>query len=199
MKRVITISREFGSGGHSIGKALAERLGFAYYDKELVKQVSAETGFDPAYIEEHGEFASSQNMLGHLFNSIGMNVAMKGLSASDFLWCIQREVILKLADQEPCVIVGRCADFILNDREDCLHAFIHAPIAYRAERIVRLYGETDKTPEQRLRDKDKRRRINYKHYTDREWGLAENYHVCLDSAAIGIDHCVDLLANLASQ
>lgn len=197
MKRIITISREFGSAGRTIGKQLAERLGYKYYDKELVRQVADETGFDPSYIEENGEHSASKSPLSYIFSTPGVPGIMKGMSASDFLWCIQHNVILKLADQEPCVIVGRCADFILRDRDDVLNVFIHAPMQARAERIVRLYGESDKSPEQRLKEKDKRRRNNYKHYTGQDWGVSQNYHITLDSAAVGIDRCVDILEGLA--
>lgn len=199
MKRIITISREFGSAGRTIGKQLAERLGYKYYDKELVKQVADETGFDPSYIEEAGEHSASKSPLSYIFSAPGVPGVMKGLSASDFLWCIQRNVILKIADESPCVIVGRCADFILRDRDDVLNVFIHAPMQARAERIVRLYGESDKSPEQRLKEKDKRRRNNYKHYTGQDWGVSQNYHITLDSAAVGIDRCVDILEGLAKE
>ncbi len=193
MKRIITISREFGSGGRTIGKQLAERLGWKYYDKELVKHVAEETGFDPAYIEDAGEHSASKSMLSYLFASPGTPGVMKGLSAADFLWVMQRNVILKLADEAPCVIVGRCADYILKDRQDAFHVFVHAPIPHRAERIVRLYGESDKSPEQRLKEKDKRRANNYKHYTGQTWGMAQNYNLTLDTACIPIEKCVDLI------
>ena len=124
---------------------------------------------------------------------------MKGMSMNDFLWCMQREVILKIADEEPCVIVGRCADYILKDREDALHVFIHAPTEFKAERIVRLYGTTEKTPEQRLKEKDKRRKVNYKHYTGRDWGQAQNYDVCLNSATLGEQGCVDTILALVKK
>lgn len=122
---------------------------------------------------------------------------MGGMSASDFLWTIQYRVIQDLAEKGPCVIVGRCADYILRERTDCLHTFIHASVPFRADRIVRLYGESESTPEKRLADKDTRRRVNYKHYTDREWGMAQNYHITLDSGVLGIDRCVDIILGLA--
>lgn len=195
-KNIITVSREFGSGGRSIGKALARRLGVPYYDKELVKQVALESGFDPKFVEEQGEFAPGRNRFAYSFLGPGVPGVMGGMSASDFLWTIQHNVIRDLADKGPCVIVGRCADYILRDREDCLNTFIHASMAFRAERIVRLYGESEQSPEKRLQDKDTRRRVNYKHYTDREWGLAQNYHITLDSGVIGVDKCVEILLDL---
>jgi len=194
-KRIITISREFGSGGRTIGKMLAERLGIAYYDKELVKQISMETGFDPGYIEEHGEYAQGRSILSYIFGQ-GANLhpgAMNGMTTADFLWCMQRKIILEIAERESCVIVGRCADYILRDREDALHVFIHAPKAQRAERIVKLYGESDIAPEKRLDDKDARRKVNYRHFTGGEWGAARNYHISLDSAALGLESCAEII------
>ncbi len=199
MKKIITISREFGSGGRSIAKEVANRLGYKYYDKELVKQVAAETGFAPQYIEEQGEYAPGKHRLAYAFSAPGSPGVMDGLSASDFLWSMQRRVILKLADEEPCVIVGRCADYILSERKDCLNVFIHADKKYRADRIVRLYGESEKKPEKRLDEKDKKRKVNYSHYTGREWGDVHNYHLCLDSGLLGQDACVEIITAMAKE
>lgn len=198
-KSIITVSREFGSGGRTIGKTVAQRLGIPYYDKELVKQVALESGFDPKYIEEQGEFAPGKTHFAFSFLGRGVPGVMGGMTAADFLWTIQYNVIRDLADKGPCVIVGRCADYILRDRTDCLHTFIHASMDFRAHRIVRLYGESEVAPEKRLQDKDARRRINYKHYTDRDWGMSQNYHVCLDSSVLGIDKCVDIILDLAEN
>ena len=194
--RIITISREFGSGGRTIGKKLAERLGVPYYDKELVNEVALETGFDPRYIEEAGEHAPIGGRLAYAFNMQGVPGIMRGLSATDFLWCIQREVILRIADKGPCVIVGRSADYILKDRKDALHVFVHADMDFRAERIVRLYGQSEKTPEQRLRDKDERRKLYYRSFTMREWGDVHNYDIALDSGRLGLDACVEAIITL---
>ena len=190
---IVTISRQFGSGGRSIGKKLAERLGFTYYDKELVKQVSLATGFAPDYIEEKGEYAQSRSRLSYLFTTTGTAGVMNGMSAADYLYTMQRKVILDIAEKGNCVIVGRCADYILRERDDVLNAFIHAPKEYRAERIVRLYGESEQTPFKRLDDKDGKRRINYEHFTGRTWGASENYDISVNTEAIGEDACVELL------
>lgn len=155
--------------------------------------MAEKTGFDPRFIEERGEFSVGKSLLSYALAGQGMPGVMNGMSASDFLWCMQREVILKLAEEGGCVIVGRCADYILREREDTFNVFVHAPMAYRADRIVRLYGESERSPEQRLQDKDKKRRVNYKHYTGRDWGVSQNYHLSLDSAAIGVDHCADVI------
>lgn len=195
-KNIITISRQFGSGGRTVGRQLAERLNIPFYDRELVKQVVEETGFDTKFIEENGEFSPSKSIFSFAVSQ-GVPCMQNGLSVSDFIFCMQRQVILKLAEK-PCVIVGRGADYILRDRDDVFDVFIHASMENRADRIVRLYGESEKKPEQRLADKDKKRKIYYKHYTDREWGDAKNYDMCLDSGRIGIDKCVDLIIDAIS-
>ena len=195
-KKIITISREFGSGGRTIGRLVAQKLGIPFYDKELVDQVALESGFAPKFVEENGEHSPGTSFLSYAFASQGVPGVMNGLSTADFLWNIQCSVILQIAEQGPCVIVGRNADYILKDREDVLHAFIHADVPFRADRIVRLYGESEKKPEARLQEKDKRRKVNYQHYTGREWGDAQNYDICLNSGKIGVEACADLIVSI---
>ena len=195
-KKIITISREFGSGGRTIGHQVAEALGIPFYDKELVEQVALESGFAPKFVEEHGEHSPGSTIFSYAFAPQGVHGVMNGLSTADFLWNIQCSVILQLAEKGPCVIVGRNADYILKDRPDCLHAFIHADKEFRAERIVRLYGESEKSPQARLNEKDKRRKVNYQHYTGRSWGQAHNYDICLDSSKLGIETCTEILLKL---
>lgn len=197
--KIITISREFGSGGRSIGKAIAKQLDIPYYDKELVKQVALETKFDEKYIEDAGEYSPGATSLSYWLPFTGSDGFMGGLSPASFLWVMQRKVILDIAEKGPCVIVGRCADFILKDRDDCFHVFVHADMDFKADRIVRLYGQTEKTPEERLSEKDKKRSINYKHFTGREWGKSQNYHLSLNSGKIGIDACVETVIRLAAE
>ena len=195
-RKIITISREFGSGGRTIGHQVAEALGIPFYDKELVNQVALESGFAPKFVEEHGEHSPGNSLFSYAFAPHGVPGTMNGLSTADFLWNIQCNVILQLAEKGPCVIVGRNADYILKDRPDCLHAFIHASMEARAERIVRLYGESEKTPQARLTEKDKRRKVNYQHYTGRVWGQSQNYDICLDSSVLGIETCTEILVKL---
>ena len=195
-KRIITISREFGSGGRTIGRMVAEKLGIPFYDKELVDQIALESGFAPKFVEEHGEHAPGKTLFAYAFAPQGIPGVMNGMSTADFLWHIQCSVILQLAEKGPCVLVGRNADYILKDREDTLHAFIHADMAYRADRIVRLYGESEKSPEARLNEKDKRRHVNYQHYTGRVWGTAQNYDLCLNSGTVGIEECANIIVDM---
>ena len=194
--KIITISREFGSGGRSIGHAVANKLGIPFYDKELVDQIALESGFAPKFVEEHGEHSPGKSLFSYAFSHQGVPGVMNGLSTADFLWNIQCSVILQLAEQGPCVIVGRNADYILKDRPDVLHAFIHANKEFRAERIVRLYGESEKSPMARLNEKDKRRKVNYQHYTGRNWGQAHNSDICLDSSKVGIENCAEILIKM---
>ena len=198
-KKIITISREFGSGGRTIGRKVAEKLGIPFYDKELVDQIAVESGFAPKFIEEHGEHAPTKSLFSYAFAPQGIPGVMNGLSTADFLWNIQCSVILQLAEKGPCVIVGRNADYILKDRSDALHIFTHADIPFRAERIVKKYGESDKSPEARLNEKDKRRRVNYQHYTGRTWGMSQNYDLCLDTGTLGIDLCVDMICGIVEN
>ena len=195
-KKIITISREFGSGGRTIGRKVAEALGVPFYDKELVDQIAMESGFAPKFVEEHGEHSPGGSLFSYAFAPQGVPGIMNGLSTADFLWNIQCNVILQLAEKGPCVIVGRNADYILQDREDALHVYVYADTDCRAERIVRLYGDSEKTPEQRLAEKDKRRRVNYQHYTGRNWGQAQNYDICLDTGDLGIEQCTEIIVNI---
>lgn len=195
--KIITISREFGSGGRSIGREVAKQLDIPFYDKELVDQIAVSSGFAPSFVEEHGEHSPSRSRFAYAFSHQAVPGVMNGLSAADFLWSIQCSVIMDLADKGPCVIVGRNADYILKDRDDVLNVFIHADLDFRAGRIVRLYGESEKSPETRLLEKDKRRRINYQHYTGRTWGMSTNYDLCLNSSTLGLERCIDMIVSAA--
>lgn len=194
-KKIVTISREFGSGGLAIGRAVAERLGVPFYDKKLVEHIAEESGFAPKFVEEHSEHSPSGSLFSYAFAPQGVPGVMNGLSTADYLWNAQCNVILELADKGPCVIVGRNADYILKDRPDAFHVYLSADKDFRAARIVELFGETDKSPEVRLNEKDKRRRVNYQHYTGRNWGQAQNYDLCLRTSTIGIDQCAEIIIN----
>jgi cytidylate kinase len=196
MKRVITVSREFGSGGRSIGRMVAEKLGYAFYDSELVEEVAKRSGFSPEFIKESGEYASTRHSL--LFSLATANqFTANGLSVTDRLYLEQSKIIEELAEKGGCVIVGRCADYILRDRTDALHVFIHANMECRAERIVERYGQSDKSPEKRLTEKDQKRKVYYKNYTGRNWGEAQNYDLCLNSSTLGLEACAEFIVRAA--
>lgn len=195
MKKIITISREFGSGGRTIGKEVAKNLGYAYYDKELIEKITEESGLSKDFIEKNAEYSRTASRFSYAF--VGRTV--EGVSVEDYLWRKQREIILDIADKGDCVIVGRCADYILKDRGDVLNVFIHADLQKRCERVVKLYGETEKEPEKRVLEKDKKRAMNYKYYTDTKWGMAKNYHVSLDSGMLGLDKCQEVVEMLVDN
>ena len=195
-KKIITISREFGSGGRTIGRLIAEKLNIPFYDKELVDHIALESGFAPKFVEEHGEHSPGSSLFSYAFAPQGVPGIMNGLSTADFLWNVQCNVILQLAEKGPCVIVGRNADYILKDREDVLHVYITATMDYRADCIVRLYGTSEKSPTARIQEKDKRRKVNYQHYTGRSWGAAENYDISLNTSTIGVEEAADIIVAL---
>ena len=192
MIKIVTISREFGSGGRTIGKEVAEKLGIPCYDKDFIEKIAEETGYAKEFIADESEYAPNGNSLAYMFIGRGLD----GLSNADKIWIAQKKVIEELAEKGACVIVGRCADYILHDQADCLKVFIHASMDFRAKRIVEVYGEQEKTPMQRLKEKDKRRAAYHRFYTDMKWGHAQNYHITLDSGELGIDKCVEILQSL---
>lgn len=188
--KIITISREFGSGGRTIGKKVAQKLGIPCYDGELIHKIALESGFDENYIKDAGKYAPGGFLASTLSNRIF------GPTNEDYLWEIQYKIITEIAEKEPCVIVGRCADYILKDKADCLKVFIHADMDFRADRIVREYGEREESPKQRLKDKDKRRAAYHRFYTDMKWGHAQNYHMCLNSGVLGIEKCAEIISDI---
>ena len=187
---IITISREFGSGGRTIGKAVARKLGIPCYDAELITEMAKQSGFAEDYVREAGEYAP-----GGLLNSMFTSRA-GGPTNEDILWQIQCNMVAQLAKKGPCVIVGRCGDYILRDRPDVLKVFVHADMAFRAKRIVEVYGQREESPEQRLKDKDKRRSTYYRFYTGRKWGQLDTYDLMLNSGVLGIKKCTELICTI---
>lgn len=190
--RIIAIGRQFGSGGRTIGKKVAEKLGIPCYDDQILERMAMESGLVPEYLKEQNEKAASRNRFSHVLTA-GMFL---GNSYQDDLWTLQNKIIHELAEQGPCVFVGFCSEYILRKHDNCLRAFIYADLDKRAKRIVEQYGETDEAPEKRIKDKDRNRAAYYQYYTDLKWGAAKNYHISLNSGTLGIDACVDILANL---
>ena len=191
--RIITIGREFGSGGRTIGREVAKKLGIPCYDQELIEKMAEESGFTPEYVEKESENASLGSWAA---SALGMDGTYTAPTNQDRLWAVQSRIIREIAEKESCVIVGRCADTILEGRADLLKVFIHADFDARAKRIVEKYGETETPTEKRLRDKDKRRALYYQFYTDRKWGDIENYDIILNSSALGLERCVDIIVSL---
>ena len=193
---IIAIGREYGSHGLQIGKHLADDLGIPYYDQDILRNAAKKSGIDLETLQQHDEHTKN-NMFYSLMMSLSPVASFpEGESLYQKLYQIQVDSILDLAAKGPCVFIGRCADYILRDKADCLTVFIHADMKFRAERIVREYGEREQSPEDRLRDKDKRRAAYHRFYTDMKWGDYKNYDIALNSGKVGIDKCVEILKSL---
>ena len=184
-KRIITISREFGSGGRFIGEEVAKKLGIAYYDKNIIGQIAEKSGLSPEYIQENAELSPKKGLFAYAFS--GRDIT--GKSVEDMVYEAQRNIILELAEKEPCVIIGRNADYILKDRDDVLNVFIHGDMLEKIKRITGLHNVEEKKAVKMMADTDKRRRTNYNFYTDQKWGKASNYTLCLNSSQLGYDRC----------
>ena len=184
-KRIITISREFGSGGRFIGEEVAKKLGIAYYDKNIIGQIAEKSGLSPEYIQENAELSPKKGLFAYAFS--GRDIT--GKSVEDMVYEAQRNIILELAEKEPCVIIGRNADYILKDRDDVLNVFIHGNMPEKIKRITGLHNVEEKEAVKMMADTDKRRRTNYNFYTDQNWGKASNYTLCLNSSQLGYDRC----------
>ena len=184
-KRIITISREFGSGGRFIGEEVAKKLGIAYYDKNIIGQIAEKSGLSPEYIQENAELSPKKGLFAYAFS--GRDIT--GKSVEDMVYEAQRNIILELAEKEPCVIIGRNADYILKDRDDVLNEFIQGDMPEKIKRITGLYNVKEKEAVKMMADTDKRRRTNYNFYTDQNWGKASNYTLCLNSSQLGYDRC----------
>ena len=157
----------------------------------MIEKIAAETGYAKDFIEDESEYAPNSNSFAYMFIGRGSD----GLANVDKIWIAQTKVIKELAEKEACVIVGRCADYVLRERKDCLNVFVYADKKVRAERIVKQYGESSVEPEKRLADKDKKRKLNYKYFTEREWGKRQNYHLSIDSGFLGIEKSVALIVD----
>ena len=189
VKRIITISREFGSGGRFIGEELAKKLGLAYYDKNIINEIAEKSGLSPEYIQENAELSPKKGLFAYAF--AGRDIT--GKSVEDLVYEAQRKVILELAEKESCVIIGRNADYILKDRDDVLNVFIHGDTPEKIQRITRLYNVEEQKVVKMMVDIDKRRMANYNFYTNQKWGKASNYTLCLNSSKLGYDRCEKII------
>ena len=160
--KIITISREFGSGGRFIGEEVAKKLGMKYYDKDIIGQIAEQSGFSPDYIRENAELSPKKGLFAYAFAGRDST----GKSVEDLVYEAQRKVILEIAEKESCVIIGRNADFILRERADVLNVFIHGDLPEKTERICRLYNVKEAEAVKMMADTDKRRLANYNFYTE---------------------------------
>ncbi len=191
---VITISRQYGSGGRFVGRKLAETLGIPFYDNELISLAAKKSGFAESLFEN-----AEKNTTYSLLYSLSMfgtgNGGVYGLPLSDKVFLIQSDIIKQVAADGPCVIVGRCADYVLRERKDVVHFFLHSDMPSRMNRAMTYYNLEEKKAKEAIEKTDKKRAAYYNYYTGERWGDVKNYHLCLNTDSVGIDAAVDILAN----
>ena len=189
--KIITISREFGSGGKYIGILVAKKLGIPCYDRDIIEKIAEESGFVDEFIKRVTEYAPSKSIFAYSF--VGRNAT--GESIEDKIFAIQEKVIRELADKGPCVIVGRSADYILRDY-DTLDVFIYAPTDDKIKRTMRFKNVGERVAKKLVKETDKKRSINYKYYTGKNWGERENYTVMLNSTDLGVEKTADFIVEI---
>ncbi|MBR5468601.1 MAG: cytidylate kinase-like family protein [Firmicutes bacterium] len=196
MKNVVfTIGRQYGSGGRLIGEKLAKELGIPFYDKELLTLAAKESGFCEEIFETHDEKPTSSFLYSLVMGGYGSD----SMPLNHKLFLAQFETIKKVAKQGPCVILGRCADYALEEMPNVVNVFIHADIKERAKRAVEEYGEDPKTVESIINKTDKKRASYYNYYSDKKWGAMDTYNLSIDSGKIGIDNAVKLIKEFAEM
>lgn len=201
-KVVITIGRQLGSCGREIGRKLAEKLGIAFYDKELIVEAAKESGLPEKFFENTDERPTSSFLYSLVMSvqpGIGLYNHYNDFLNNDNIFKIQADIINKVAERESCIIVGRCADYILKDREDIIRIFIHASKEVRRDRIMVRENVSDKEAMTIVTKADKRRGNYYNFYTNRTWGDVNNYDISIDSGKLDIDKCVDLIADYVNM
>ena len=192
---VITIGRQYGSGGSELGQILADKLGYAFYDKEIIEMTAGTTGYSSNYVGEHQE-SLTNSLIYDLVNH--MYAFPETESPKDKIFDAQSKVIKEIAEKGHCVIVGRCADQILKDRTDCLNIFLHAPLKNRIKRVMGKKNLTEKDAKQLILREERRRADNYHYYTRQIWGASANYHLSLDTS-LGYDYVLDVIMQTAKK
>ena len=204
MNTIITIGRQFGSGGREIGEKLAAHFGIKYYDKDLLTRAAKESGFCEEMMQNHDERPTNSFLYNLVMDtySFGYNSsAFVDMPISHKVFLAQFDTIKKIADEGPCVIVGRCADYALSEYKNCLHIFIHADEKSKIRHIMEKHG--DVTTEQKARDmmikKDKQRQSYYNYYSSKKWGRVDSYDLSINSSRLGIDGTVKLIAQFVED
>ena len=196
MNTVITIGRQFGSGGREIGEKVAEYFGIKYYDKDLLTRAAKESGFCEEMIKNHDEKPTNS----FLYNLV-MDTYSFGYNSSSFVdmpishkvFLAQFDTIKKIADEGPCVIVGRCADYALADRKNVLHLFIYGDEETKIKFVMNKYNLTESKARDMIIKKDKQRQSYYNYYSSKKWGRADSYDLCINSGVLGLDGTVKLI------
>lgn len=188
---VITISREYGSGGRYIGRLVADKLGIKFYDKEFIGKLAEQTGLSEEYIEKNEQKRDALDAINTGYYS--------SLSNADDLFIKEAELVKEIAEKESCVIIGRCADFTLSTRKDVLKVFIYSDMENKIKRVTEIYGVNKANAEKEIKKINKLRANHYKHYTDREWNNSENYDICINSDYLGVEKAADLICDIVEE
>ena len=188
---VITISREYGSGGRAIGERLAKELGIPFYNKKLILMAAKESGLSEEYIKKTEQIKSTSFLY-------GLYMGAQQLPMNDQIFLVQSKIIRQIAEEGPCVIVGRCADYVLRERKDLLNVFIHAPLEYRAQRAREVYEKQAGNMEDFVKKKDKKRASFYNYFSQNKWGDARHYHLAI-SSEYGVDFAVSVIKHAAES
>ncbi len=194
MSKVITVSREFGSGGREIGFRLSRKLGIPFYDKELISMAAEDSNISEDVFHANDEIIADRKRIDYDYITVDPFSTRYEIPVSDQLFVIQSKIIRQLANEGPCVIIGRCSDVIV---EDGFHVFISSGLKKRVERLLSLEKDPDisvRQMEARIREIDGRRRDYYQYYSGNEWGKSKNYHLCLNSGLLGVEACVEIIA-----
>ncbi|MBR3761581.1 MAG: cytidylate kinase-like family protein [Lachnospiraceae bacterium] len=195
MNTIITIGRQYGSGGREIGKKLAEKLGIPYFDKELLARVAKESGFCEEMIRNHDERPTNSFLYNVVMDtySFGYNTAFVDMPMSQKVFLAQFDTVKKIAAEGSCVIVGRCADYALSDYPQCLNLFIYGKEDAKAKRISERHNVSISQAREMCVKKDKQRQSYYNYYSNKKWGRADSYDLCIDSGKLGVDGTVDFI------
>jgi cytidylate kinase len=200
-KYIITIGRQLGSGGRQIGEKLAARLGISFYDKELIQIASQESGLGKELFEQADEKTSRSIFTGILGmdSPPGAGIYTGSYLSNEMLFKIQSDVIRELAEKQSCVFVGRCADYVLKDHPRCLNIFVSADIADRIKRIAGIQQVPEKKARDIIEKTDKKRSGYYNYFSNKVWGAAESYHLCINSSVLGIEETVSFIHRFARE
>ena len=200
-KHIITIGRQFGSGGRELGKAVADKLGIKYYDKELISLAAKESGYNPEIFENVDERAPNS-----LLYSLSMGIynlgngyaPMRDMPVNDQLYLLQHKIIRELA-AEPCVIVGRCADYILRNNKNLLRIFVYANLKDRVENAIKIHNVPENKAESTVKKTDKTRANYYNFYSNQKWGAVENYDLCINTSTISRENATKIVCNIVDN
>lgn len=194
MAQIITIAREMGSGGRTIGKMLSEDLGIKYYDKDLIKLASEDSGINERFFGLVDEkLKGSFLRKGGVYKGELLSPDHRDFTSDQSLFNFQAKIIKQLADKEPAVIVGRCADFILSGKRDVVKVFVYSNMETAVKNVVDMYGVSEKEAQKIIERTDKERSEYYRHYTGRDWTNAKNYNICLDTSNMDYTKCIEII------